>query len=71
MAEGLIIINDGPDITVTTFWQTNHAQSGKFYLSYSAETFRLLVPQQHERELRHMRTAHTCVISRGPYPTQN
>lgn len=68
MAEMLRIESDGPVITATNFWSTDLARTGKFYLSLNAGAFRLLVPPQHTGALRDMRAAHTCVVSRGPYP---
>lgn len=68
MAETLRIVNAGPLITATNYWQTTMARSGKFYLSLNAGAFRLLLPPQHGGALREMRTAHTGIVSRGPYP---
>lgn len=68
MAETLLITNNGPSILTTNYWQTALAREGKFYLSTNAGVFRLLVPPQHQGSLRNMRSAHTCVVSRGPYP---
>ena len=66
MAETLRIENNGPDITRTTFWQTELARTGKCSLSSNAGAFRILMPQQHLGAVRDMRSAHTVVVSRGP-----
>jgi len=68
MPDLLTIINDGPLITSTNYWQTDMAKAGKFYLSTNAGCFRLLVPARHLGSLRDMRAAQTCVVSRGPSP---
>ena len=66
----LRIQNDGPAIVATNYWQTRLARQGKFFLSGNAGVFRLLVPALHLGTLQHMRQAHTCVVSRGPWPHQ-
>ncbi len=38
------ITNDGPAITSTTYWQSDHARHGLVYASFNAGTLRLLVP---------------------------
>ena len=70
MAAHLFIENDGPEILSTNFWQSALARAGTFYLSTNAGAFRLLVPTQHQGSLREMRRAHTCIVSRGPWPAQ-
>lgn len=39
------IINDGPAITSTTYWQSDHARHGLVYASFNAGTLRLLLPE--------------------------
>jgi hypothetical protein len=71
MTEPLLRIeNDGPLVANTNFWSTAAAKAGKFFLSINAGAFRLLVPSQHQGALREMRSAHTVVVSRGPWPAQ-
>lgn len=38
------IVNDGPAITSTSYWSTEHARRGLLYLSINAATLRILVP---------------------------
>lgn len=66
MDANLVITNDGPLITCTTYWQTTKARAGLFYLSTNAGAFRLLVPQAHLGAVRDMRTARDVVVRRGP-----
>lgn len=68
MPDTLTITNDGPLILSTNYFQLPAAKAGKFYLSINAGVFRLLVPAQHLGTLRDMRSAHTCIVSRGPWP---
>jgi hypothetical protein len=68
MTEQLIIHNEGPEITGTNFWMTANARAGKFYLTSNAGAFRLLVPTMQTGNLRDMRAATVCVVTRGPYP---
>lgn len=46
------IANDGPRITRTSYWRTEHARRrGLLYLSINAATIRVLVPDAIKREL--------------------
>lgn len=38
------LVNDGPRLLRTSYWQTEHAARGYLYLSINAGAFRLLVP---------------------------
>jgi hypothetical protein len=40
----MIIKNDGPQIVLSDYWDTEHARNGLLYLSINAYSFRLLVP---------------------------
>jgi hypothetical protein len=52
----ITIGNNGADLASTNYWQTEHAQTGKFYLSGNAGTWRLLVPEAAEHMLSEMQT---------------
>lgn len=56
------IINDGPSITHTNYWDTEHAHHGLCYLSGNAGAWRLLVPPEAETMLAEMRTGRTAAI---------
>lgn len=62
-----IFCNAGADITGTNYFQSNHAASGLFYVSWNASTARILVPDSRISEIDEMRTGRICVISRGRF----
>lgn len=64
------ISNDGPRITDTNYWQSEHAARGFFYLSINAGAFRLLVPPTQAAILRELESATDVVVSRGPWPAE-
>jgi hypothetical protein len=70
--QSILEIYNDPDnsaaIGRTTYWQTPIERAGTLYLSLNANAFRLLVPRQHEGQIREMRTASYCVVARGPIP---
>lgn len=41
----ITIINDGPDLAQTNYWESEHASVGLCYLSGNAGLWRLLVPE--------------------------
>lgn len=52
----ITIENTGADLASTNYWQTEHARTGKCYLSGNAGTWRLLVPKAAEHMLSEMQT---------------
>lgn len=63
---GLIsIVNDGPLIASTNYWESDHAMGGLCYLSANAGTWRLLVPDMAESMLPEMRTGKRVNIERS------
>lgn len=68
MADLIEIVNDGPRLVSTNYWETDLAQAGYCYLSINAGTFRLLVPRSRADWLPEMSTAEHVVITRGPWP---
>lgn len=60
------IVNAGPLIASTTFWDTGYAAAGKMYLSVNAGAFRLLLPKQWAGALPEMATARVVRVIRGP-----
>ncbi len=58
----ITIINDGPEIRETNYWDTGHARAGLCYLSGNAGALRLLVPQAAEGLLTEMRTGKRVYI---------
>lgn len=67
MPDFIRIENDGPKITATNYWQTEHAKRGYVYLSINAGCFRLLVPKGRGIPLDDMRVADIVLVSRGPW----
>lgn len=62
------IVNDGPRIISTTYWQTDHARRGLFYVSVNAGAFRLLAPEIQAAEVPDMcRGAQYVVVTRGRF----
>lgn len=64
----LHIINDGPAIRNTNFWDSEHARRGLFFLSWNAGSGRLMVPDSQRNMLKEMKTAEYLILSRGPWP---
>jgi hypothetical protein len=60
------IINAGGEVTETNYFDSEHAKSGLFFVSWNASVARVLVPDGQMAELDEMRTGRICVISRGP-----
>lgn len=61
----LHVVNKGPDLLETNFFDSAHARLGLFYLSWNASVARLLIPDSCAKYLREMRTGKICIISRG------
>lgn len=66
--EMLKIINAGPELASTNYWDSEYADAGLFYLSWNAGAGRLLVPDSRLAELQEMQTAQVVIVSRGPWP---
>lgn len=64
------IHNDGPAISGTNYWDTEHAGAGYFYLSWNAGAARLLVPDTRVGEIAEMRTGEYVILSYGPWTDQ-
>lgn len=62
------IHNNGPAISGTNYWDTEHA--GYFYLSWNAGAARLLVPDTRVGEIAEMRTGEYVILSYGPWTDQ-
>jgi hypothetical protein len=65
------IENDGPTITSTDYWTSDHGKAGAVFLSINAGAFRLLVPPRVERDvLDGLGKVRDAVVSRGPWPDE-
>lgn len=64
----ITIINDGPLIASTNYWQSPLARAGKVYCSINAGTIRVLLPPAQVVALPDIRAAQYAVLSRGPWP---
>lgn len=64
---GIVIENDGPKVTFSTFWEHEAARvHGLFFLSLNAGALRLLVPDKQTGEIAEMTTAKRgVVVTRG------
>lgn len=61
------ILNDGPSVSRTDYFDSPPAKAGYLYLSWNAGTARLLVPDSRHGWLNEMATAREVIISRGPW----
>jgi hypothetical protein len=60
------LLNDGPLIASTNFWDSHRAKDGLLFLTYNAYAARLLVPDSQLQLLAEMRTGKYVIISAGP-----
>ena len=69
----IIILNNGPDIVSTNYWQTKNATNGLLYLSASEKCLRLLVPKALEKiipamqDALHVSVEHSTFGGHGAY----
>lgn len=61
------IRNRGQTLVSTTYWDTEHARNGSFYLTWNAGAARLLVPEARAPMLREVARAREVILSRGPW----
>ena len=61
----LMIVNDGQDITSTTFWESDLAAAGCVYVSWNAGAARVLIPDSLVSAVDEMKAAGSVIISRG------
>ncbi|MGB6053727.1 MAG: hypothetical protein WBG17_00660 [Burkholderiaceae bacterium] len=59
------IINDGPAIVRTNYWETKHAAAGYVYGTWNAGALRLLIPDSMLDQIAEMRTGRLAVVTRG------
>lgn len=64
------IINTGPRIKETNYWDSEHARLGLFYLSWNAGAGRVLVPDSRKPMLADLKGASEVLVSRGPWADQ-
>lgn len=64
----LEIINKGPLIASTNFWDSPMARQGIFYLSWNAGAGRLMVPDSMIAILEEIQPAKHVIVSHGPWP---
>lgn len=62
--------NRGQRLVSTTYWASEHARRGYFFLSWNAGAARVLVPDCQKAALRDMKGAREVIISRGPWADQ-
>lgn len=65
MSELISIVNDGPIITETNYWESGYNAQGVLFLSTNAGAFRLLLPDG-MFDVGEMLTAKQVVVSVGP-----
>jgi len=64
-ADMIMIVNEGPELRETNFFDTEQAESGFYYLTRNAGTSRLLVPDSRRDQLAEMATGKIVVLTRG------
>ncbi len=65
----LQIKNNGAEIVSTTYWDSDHAKHGLFYLTINSGAFRVLVPDCRFEMLADIINTQYVVITRGPCPS--
>lgn len=63
----MLILNAGPTVSETDYFDSPAAKAGYLYLSWNAGAARLLVPDSRHGWLNEMATASEVIISRGPW----
>jgi hypothetical protein len=63
----MLILNDGPTVSETDYFDSPAAKAGYLYLSWNAGAARLLLPDNRHGWLNEMATAREVIISRGPW----
>jgi len=63
----LEIINKGPGIAKTNFFDSEYAKNGYFYLSTDAGCARLLIPDSQQGILKELNGVAYVILSRGPW----
>jgi len=72
MPQGVItLLNDGPDILETNYWETEAAEHGKFFVSVNGGCIRLLVPESQSYAIKDIQSGVEVILSRGPWPIMN
>lgn len=61
----LSIINDGPRVLETNYFDMRQAQQGFLFASWNAGTLRLLVPDNQVHGVAEMRSAKSVVVTKG------
>ena len=59
------IVNNGPEIVSTNYWDHEYCQKGYFYLTWNAGAGRLLIPEVQFPLISEMKTGNDVIISRG------
>lgn len=63
--ECISILNNGPDIVSTNYFDDDLAQRGMLYASMNAGAVRLLIPESQLQVVPDMLTGHMAVVTRG------
>ncbi|NMG30581.1 hypothetical protein [Aromatoleum evansii] len=63
----MLIVNDGPAVSGTDYFDSPPAKAGYLYLSWNVGAARLLLPDNRHGWLNEMATASEVIISRGPW----
>lgn len=67
----ITISNNGKELTETNYWELEHSQKGKFYVSINAGCIRLLCPPSQKIMISEMKTGKIIIISKGFWTEQN
>ena len=66
------ILNNGPDISKTNYFDSEYAKNGYFYLSTNEDCVRLLVPGSEAKTVKENRKdTEYIILSRGPWFKRN
>jgi hypothetical protein len=58
-------VNHGPSVISSTYWESDLAERGMYFLSLNAGSFRLLCPPGEGKQIAEMRTSNEVVITIG------
>lgn len=61
----VLVLNHGPEIIGTNYYDTEHAQAGFIFASWNMGALRLLIPDNQTRVMAEMLTAKNIAVTRG------
>ncbi|WP_017462057.1 hypothetical protein [Dyella ginsengisoli] len=61
----ILVINHGPELMETNYYDTENAQAGFIFASWNAGALRILIPDNQTNALAEMLTAENIAVTRG------